>query len=93
MSQADQGLTGLPLIATMPIDWYKQIRRPKSKLCQMIEIKYAVIRDLITRRTFYSFLGTDLPDGANLITERHVLALKSDEGKEERCIYIYICGR
>ena len=37
-------------------------------------------------------LRTELPDGANLITVRYVLAIKSDEGKEERCRARYVAG-
>ena len=50
----------------------------------MIEVKHAEILNLFYRGTFRVVLRTELPDGANLITTRYVLAIKSDEDKEER---------
>ena len=56
---------------------------PRANCPKMIEAKYAEIRDLVNRGTFRAVLRTELPDGANLITARYVLAIKSDEDKEE----------
>ena len=50
----------------------------------MLEAKYAEIRDMVNRSTFRAVLRAEFPDGTNLITGRHVLAIKSDEDKEER---------
>ena len=50
----------------------------------MIKAKYAEIRDLINTVTFRAALRDELSDGANLITVRYVLAIKSDDDKEER---------
>ena len=58
----------------------------------MTEARYAEIRDLINRGTFRSVLRAELPDGANLITARYVLAIKSDEDKEERYKERYVSG-
>ena len=58
----------------------------------MIEAIYAEIQDLVNRGTFQAFLRTELPDGANLITARYVLSIKSEENKEERYNAIYVTG-
>ena len=50
----------------------------------MIEAKYTEIRDLVNRTTFRAVLRTELPDGANLVSERYVFAIKSDKNKEEQ---------
>ena len=50
----------------------------------MIQDKYAEIRDLVNGGTFRAVFRAELPDGTNLITTRHALAIKSDEDKEER---------
>ena len=50
----------------------------------MIEAKYAEIRDLVNRGIFRAALRTEIPDSANLITARYILAIESDEDKEER---------
>ena len=49
----------------------------------MIESKYAEIRDMVNSGTFRAVLRTELPDDANLIAARYILAVKSDEDKEE----------
>ena len=58
----------------------------------MIEAKYAEIRDLINRGTFRAILRIELPNGANPITERYFLAIKSEEDKEERNKERYVVG-
>ena len=58
----------------------------------MIEAKYAEIRDLVNKGTFRAFLRTELPDGANLITARYVLAIKSEEDKKELYKARYVAG-
>ena len=45
----------------------------------MTEVKYAEIRDLIKRTIFRAVLRTELPDSANLMTERYVLVIKPNE--------------
>ena len=50
----------------------------------MKEAKYVEIRELINRDSFRAVLRIELPDSANLRTARSILAIKSDEGKEER---------
>ena len=59
----------------------------------MMEAKYAGMRDLINRGTFRADLITRLTDVANLITARYVLAIKSEEDKEERYKERYVTGR
>ena len=58
----------------------------------MIEAKYAEIRDMVNRGTFRAVLKTELQYYANLITARYVLAIKSDEYKEERYKARYVAG-
>ena len=50
----------------------------------MKEAKLAEVRDLINRGTFRTVLRTELPEGANRMTVRYVLAIKSSEDKEDR---------
>ena len=64
----------------------------QSKLPKMIEAKYAKIHNLISRGTFRAVLRTELPNGANMITARYVLLIKSNEDKEERYKARYIAG-
>ena len=64
----------------------------KSNLPRMIEAKYAEILDLVNRCTFRAVFIAELPDGANLITVRYVVSIKSDEYKEERYKARYISG-
>ena len=56
----------------------------------MIEAKYAEIRDIVNRGIFRAVLRAELPYGANLITERYMLSIKSDEDKEDRCKAEYV---
>ena len=49
----------------------------------MVESKYAETQDLINRGTFRAFFRLELPDYANLIKAKYVLAINSDEDKEE----------
>ena len=67
--------------------WLTEIitsNEPIANCSKMIEAKYAEILYLINRDTFRAVLKTKLPDGANLITARYVLSIKSYEDKEER---------
>ena len=43
--------------------------------------------------SFEPALRNELPAGSNLITERYVLAIKSDEDREERYKARYVAGR
>ena len=65
---------------------------PRANCTKMIEAKYAEIRDLIKRGTFRAVLRAELSDSANLITSRYVLAIKSEENKEERNKARYVAG-
>ena len=56
----------------------------------MMEAKYAEIRELDNRGTFRAVPGAELQDGESLITVKCVLAIKSDEGKEEWCKERYV---
>ena len=55
---------------------------PRANFPKTIEAKYAEIRDLASRGTFRAVFRTELPDDANLITARCVLAVKLYEDKE-----------
>ena len=57
---------------------------PRENCPNMKEAKYAEIRDLVKRASFRAVLRTELSDGTSLIAARCVLAIKSDEGEEER---------
>ena len=57
---------------------------PRANFPKMIKTKYAEIRDLIDRGTLRAARRTELPDSANLITGDSIIAIKSDEDKEER---------
>ena len=59
----------------------------------MTAAKYSEIRDLIKRGRFQAVLRTELPDSANMITARYLLAIKSSEDKEERYKARYAAGR
>ena len=48
------------------------------------------MQDLVNRGTFRAVLRTELPDDANHIAARYVLAIKSDEDKEERKTERYV---
>ena len=56
---------------------------PRTNYPKVIEAKYALIRYLVNRGTFRVVLRAELPDGTNLIQTGYVLAIKSDEDKEE----------
>ena len=58
----------------------------------MIEAKYAEKQNMANRGTFRGVLGTEVPDGASLITTRYVFALKSDKDKEGRYKAGYVAG-
>ena len=58
----------------------------------MMKAKQSEIRDLIDRCTFRAVLRTELADGANMITPRYVLAIKSEEDKEDRYKARYVAG-
>ena len=63
---------------------------PKVNSPKTIEVKQDEIRDLISRGTFRAVLRTEHLDGANMITAGYVLAIKSEEDKEDihkaRCV-------
>ena len=57
---------------------------PKANCPKIIKSRYAEIRDLVSKDILRAILRAKLPDGANMITVRFVLAKKSGEDKEER---------
>ena len=57
---------------------------PTANCPKMIEAKYAKILDLANSSTYRAVFRAELSHGANCITTRHVLAIKSDDDKEER---------
>ena len=69
-----------------------KLNDPRANYSRITEAKYAEIRDLVNRGTFGTVLKTELPYGANLITARHVISIKSDEDKEERYKARYVFG-
>ena len=75
--------------------WLTEIIKPndpRANFTKIIEAKYSEIRDLINRGNFLAVLRTELPDGTNLITAGYVLAIKSDEDKEERYKRRYVAS-
>ena len=50
----------------------------------MMKAKQSEIRDLINRGTFRAVLRTEFPNGANMITVRYVLVIKSEEDNGDR---------
>ena len=65
---------------------------PRANFPKTMETKYGELRDLINIATIPAVLKTELPDGANLITARYVLSIKSDKYKEERYKARYVAG-
>ena len=59
----------------------------------MIEAKFAEIQDLFNEGSFQDVLRTEAPYGTTLITARYILAIKSDEDKEERYKARYVSDR
>ena len=51
---------------------------PQAKSPEMIRIISSEVRDLLKRGTFKVLLQEELPDGANVLTARFVLAIKSN---------------
>ena len=58
----------------------------------MIEAIYAEIRYLIRRGTFRAVWITELPVGANMITARYLLAIKSGEDEEDSYKTRFVTG-
>ena len=56
---------------------------PRENCPKMMEAKYAEKRYLVSRGTFPASIRAELPVGANLITARYALTIKSDGDKEE----------
>ena len=50
----------------------------------MIKAEQDEIRDLVSRGKFKAVIRTELPDSANMITARYVMATKSKEDKVDR---------
>ena len=50
----------------------------------MTKAKNAEIQYLVIKSTLRAILMTEQPDGEDLIAERYVFAMKSDEDKHER---------
>ena len=51
---------------------------PRADTTEMHAAMMSEVRDLLKRGTFKVILREDLPDGANALTARFVLAIKSD---------------
>ena len=76
-----------PIRFTAPFQcWFTEIIKPndpRENCPKIMETKYAKKRDLINTDSFRAVLRTELPDGANLITARYVLAINFDEKKRD----------
>ena len=56
----------------------------------MMKAKQSEIRDIINRGSFRAVLRTELLNVVNMITARYVLAIESEEDKEDRTKSKYV---